>query len=189
MTFGNNGRSGALDVAAEQNHRRRCFPKDTSKRGISHALYKTDKALLFNPTRRPDVCHFSRARRSGAPGGRWPLSATPQHRRLHHSPDRLRNSTGGNALARGVSKSCTGGVGGPIFHQATLFEFERAARDVWKHVGRVPALPLSSPRTDLTSIFSTKPVSPPRHGLTCLRLRRGSGSTPGTRAPFIRPMA
>jgi hypothetical protein len=30
MTFGNNGRSGALDVAAEQNHRRRCFPKDTS---------------------------------------------------------------------------------------------------------------------------------------------------------------
>jgi hypothetical protein len=86
------------------------FPEGHIERGISHALYKTDKALLSNPTGRPDVCHFSRARRSGAAGGLWPLSATSQHRWLHHSPDRLRNSAGGDALARRVSKSCTGGV-------------------------------------------------------------------------------
>jgi hypothetical protein len=52
MIFGNNGRSGILmskvttrelvAVEAEQNHRGRCFPKDTSKREISHALYETD---------------------------------------------------------------------------------------------------------------------------------------------------
>jgi hypothetical protein len=31
-----------MAVEAEQNHRGRCFPKDTSKREISHALYETD---------------------------------------------------------------------------------------------------------------------------------------------------
>jgi hypothetical protein len=50
MIFGNNGRSGTLMskvttrelVAVEQNHRARCFPKDTLKRESSHALYETD---------------------------------------------------------------------------------------------------------------------------------------------------
>jgi hypothetical protein len=62
---------------------------------------------------------------------------------------------------------------------AVLFATEASAQSInltgaYKCVeacraGPPPAVPLSSPRTDLTSIFSTKPVSPPGHGLTCLR--------------------
>ena len=62
--------------------------------------------------------------------------------------------------------------------------------DASKHVRRVlSAAPLSSPRTDPTSIFSTKPVRPPAHGLTGLRRRHEFGSTHGTKAPSIRRMA
>jgi hypothetical protein len=35
------------------------FRRGDIERGVFHALYKTDQAILFNATGSPDICHFS----------------------------------------------------------------------------------------------------------------------------------